>query len=217
LPEHPEPFGQDALKEVACLFALDAAAMAVFAAVALLAEALGIPLPHHKLSDLHPGPLLLFFMVLVAPALEESVFRGWLSGTRRALSIFGTLAFVVAVALLTRLITGPLSAPAIFLLVAAATAGVVYGVVSRRQAQVASPRYRALFPLAFWLSVSAFATAHLANYVGPMGKFALLWVTPQFVGATFFGYARVRFGMWANISLHAAHNSLAALMVLLGN
>jgi len=205
------------LKEVACLFALDAAAMAVFAAVVLRAEALGIPLPHNKLSDLHPGPLLLFLMVLFAPALEESLFRGWLSGTRRAFALFGAPAFVVALALLTRMITGPLSGGAIFLLVGAAAAGVVYGVVSHNQAQFVSPRYRALFPLAFWLSVSAFATAHLTNYVGPMGKFALLWVTPQFVGATFFGYARVRFGMWANISLHAAHNSLAALVVLLGN
>ena len=216
LPPRPEPFGPNAVREIVALFALDAAAMSLFVLIAARAIAFGVYSPHNKLEDLPNGPWLIALMVVFAPLIEESLFRGWLSGTRRALAVFGTPTFAILVALLARWLTGPLSVAAILLLVGAAIAGVIYGIVTG-EAKSVPPQYRALFPAAFWLSAGVFAALHLSNYTGHMGTFALLWVVPQFVGATFFGYTRVRFGMWANISLHAAHNGFAALMMLLGS
>ncbi|MEM8726982.1 MAG: CPBP family intramembrane glutamic endopeptidase, partial [Pseudomonadota bacterium] len=61
----------------------------------------------------------------------------------------------------------------------------------------------------FWVSTIAFALVHLANYQqGPL-PLLLVLVIPQFVAGTIFGYARVHYGLWSSILLHALHNGAA--------
>ena len=45
---------------------------------------------------------------------------------------------------------------------------------------------------------------------------ALPFTLPQFVVGLMLGHVRVRYGLWASVLLHAAHNSLFVLLLLAG-
>ena len=75
-----------------------------------------------------------------------------------------------------------------------------------------SPRFERTFdrcfPAAFYLSAAGFAALHAFNFGADEPSFALaLLVLPQFVSGLIYGYARMRYGMWANVGLHSANNA----------
>lgn len=67
--------------------------------------------------------------------------------------------------------------------------------------------YRALFPLVYFAQAIGFAAIHIFNYPGGLTLFTLVFVLPQLIAGLIWGYARVRYGWWANITLHMAHNA----------
>jgi membrane protease YdiL (CAAX protease family) len=70
--------------------------------------------------------------------------------------------------------------------------------------------YRALFPMIYFAQAIGFGAIHMFNYDGGSGGPALLtllFVLPQLIAGLIWGYARVRYGWWANIALHMAHNA----------
>ena len=107
------------------------------------------------------GPLALWGgAVLLGPVLEELFFRGWMSGTRRAL---GLMAVVVAgFGLFIALGRGkPLIGGGI-LLATVVVAAIVWWRM-RRQTEVPAGFVRA-FPAVFYGTTAIFAAMHLANY-----------------------------------------------------
>ena len=74
--------------------------------------------------------------------------------------------------------------------------------------------FAAAFPVVFWLVTLAFALVHLANYTDGTLLILLPLVIPQFIAGALFGYARVHYGLWAAMLLHAMHNGTAVALVL---
>ena len=83
--------------------------------------------------------------------------------------------------------------------------GIAVGI---RSANDVPASFTRAFPWLFYASAILFGLAHLSNYDMEEPLILLPFVIPQFVGALIFGFARVRYGMWANIALHATSNAL---------
>lgn len=213
LPERTRPFDRAAVSQVSALLALDWASSFCFLAVYVTAESAGVHLPKPSFDFKNAALALVLLVALGAPLIEEFVFRMWLRGKP----------LQVALALVPWLVIGTvLLAPyfrmgrgGIIALFAVAVAAIAFLLVLAWRQRETPAWYRRVFPVAFWLTTILFALAHLSNYKASMSTLLLLMVIPQFIGGMIMGYARVTFGMWANLSLHIARNSLAMAMVLL--
>jgi hypothetical protein len=140
------------------------------------------------------------------PALEEVVFRGWLTGSRLAITAVVALVILVAI--------GPVAAQlGIWGIVALLALWAALGafIFTRPQQRIVE-RLRSNFPVAFWSSTALFAGAHLLNYGVHAPPVVLLLILPQFIGGTILAFARVRYGMWANISVHGSLNAAVILV-----
>lgn len=214
LPQQTLPFGRPAVARVGALLALDWATSICFLVVYVTAEKAGAHLPKPAFDLKNAALGLVLLIAIGAPLLEEFIFRLWLRGKP----------FQVALALVPWLVIGTLllatyahlgRSGIISLLIGSAVAIVVLLVLAWRRRETPA-WYVRIFPVAFWLTTVAFALAHLSNYKESMSTLLLLMVIPQFIGGMIMGYARVTYGMWANLSLHIARNSLAMTMVLVG-
>ena len=207
LPEARQQFGASAIGEVAQLWLLDVLISATLVvALDWLAKALKIAPPDlSSLGTWGPVPMLLIG-ALAIPVLEECLFRSWLTGSRRALAGAG-LALAAALACGTAWLVLRSSAEVTigFILIAALLiAPLLIWKTNGGSAQWVP----AAFPRLFYLSVMLFGLAHLSNYAMDRPWLLLPFVLPQTIAGTIFGFARVRYGMWANITLHATSNAL---------
>ena len=215
-PAPPTGIKLEAFRRTLHLFVLDILLMAPILLVAAGLEAAGVQFPDNALAELTFGPLIIVAIVLGAPLMEELAFRGWLTGRPAALVAFGTLllaylAISVIAPLLPEMQQGLLGLGAIGAFVLAA----ILAVAALRNRP--APRwYARAFPLFYALSVIAFAAIHITNYEqGDMALWMLLpLVIPQAVAGLVWGYARVHFGLWSSILLHAMHNGLAVGLIL---
>ena len=183
--------------------------MAILACFALLTVSLGGEMPRHALDGVKLTAPLILMIVVVAPVFEEAVFRGWLVGTPRTLSLYGTFIVVAGAVMLT----GSFDRVSAATLLVALLVGVI-GSLLWLPGAAPVRRFARAFPWLFWLSSLAFALVHLTNLTIGHNRFAVLWVAPQLISGTIFGYARVRLGMWSNIILHMAHNAVIVLVAL---
>lgn len=209
LPACQIPFGAAASLITLSLFALDVVVMLVLATVAVLVVSLGAEMPHHALDGLKITGLLWVMIVFVGPIAEEAAFRGWLTGTPRALGLYGSI--IVAGAAL--MLTPRLNWLATTALAAALMAG-IGGSLMWLRGDRPSPRFQQLSPVFYWLSCLAFGLVHLTNLTIGQNGLAVLWVAPQLILGTILGYARVKIGMWSNILLHMLHNSVIMAVAL---
>lgn len=185
------------------IYALDMAIMLVLISCAAIAIALGVELPETALAGMEFTPTLIALVVIVAPVMEELIFRSWLSGRPAQvlawLSIAFTFGIMVLIASETALVP--------IVLVGAGLVGAVLSLVLFWR-KPPMRWFAKAFPVFFWLSVLSFALVHLANFEEG-GAVLLALVLPQFVLGTMLGYVRTRVGLWAAIVLHAAHNATA--------
>ena len=209
LAEARSALGPQAFQATAALFLLDVAAMLVLAGCAALYIAAGGEMPHHALDGLKLTAPLVLMIVLVGPIFEEAAFRGWLTGTARALSLYGTVIVVAAAIMLS----GSFDRIAAAILLAALLVGVI-GSLMWLPGNAPIQRFEPFFPYLFWGSSIAFALVHLTNLTLGHNRLAILWVLPQLISGTIFGYARIRYGMWSNVMLHMAHNAVMMLVAL---
>lgn len=178
-------------------------------ALAAWQRALALPAPEAfgKFAPATLAPLV----VLVAPVIEETLFRGWLRGRPRALWLLALA--LLAGGLLTAVVQhwhDQIATLGVLALVLAAPIG---WFALRRRATPAW--YRRQFRWWFTGAVAVFALAHLANY--PRVTPALLpMVLPQVWAGLVFGYLRMRHGLGASILAHAAGNAAALATALLG-
>lgn len=151
----------------------------------------------------------IFTVLLLAPLLEEAVYRGWMSGRLAALrfALFGFAAEICFFASLW--VPHPWEA-------ALAGAGVVialFGFVlwlHTRERDVAVPAwFTRHFAALVWTSSIVFALIHLGNYETLTHPLGVLVVTPQLIGGLFLAYVRTRLGLRAAMAHHAAYNALA--------
>jgi membrane protease YdiL (CAAX protease family) len=154
---------------------------------------------------------LLLWGVILAPIVEEVIFRSWLGGRRACILGLPILVSLFAVATAA---SAKVSPPIIIAIVAGLTAFVV---ALARQLAVLTPegqkdaRWR-LFPFAFYGSAVLFAVIHLSNYEGGLSSpIMLLAVLPQALVGLVLGYVRMRFGLPQAIIFHALYN-----LVLIG-
>jgi len=203
----PMAWGRAAALALLVVFALD---LALDTLVAALTEAWDagagfLPEPIKVEATLAED---LFGFLVVAPLLEELVFRGWLSGRIAALR-FALYGFA-AMGLVTAALYVPIKYETVLSLsgVAVAFAGLIQW--SRtRDADTAIPAwFTRHFHWLVWGSSVAFGLIHLGNYEPLTSPLGLLVVLPQTIGGLLLSYTRTRLGLGAAMAHHAAYNAM---------
>ncbi len=174
--------------------------MGVLIAIAIGVTLTGTELPTSALEDLDLDLKTVLLIVAIAPVMEEIAFRSWLSGRP---------GFVVPLAILC---AGGVAA----MLVGSAGVGMAIGLAALALALVAASRfngrapwewYRRHFRWFYYAATLIFAAVHLFNFEEAGASFAPL-VVPQLISGAIFGFARINYGLWSAIALHAAHNAI---------
>ena len=169
---------------------------------------------NETIGQASPGRLL-FYGVILAPLIEEVVFRSWLGGRRAC--IIGLPILISLIAIITAV--GADVSPIASFAVAGGLAFLVFGVVrqfeSLTPAQQKAARWR-LFPAAFYGSAILFALMHVSNFEGGLSSpIMLLAVLPQFLVGLILGYVRMRFGLPHAIFFHAFYNLVLIVIFMM--
>lgn len=167
-------------------------------------------LPAPDKFDMIPQQWLVLATVVVAPLIEECVFRGWQIGRPRTLGIVLGLVLAGAGLALTR-DAQPVAVRLALVGGALLAGGGVWFALRRR----ATPRwYCRAYPAVFYVVALLFAALHLSNYPS-WSLLALPLVLPQLWTALVLGFVRMRIGLAASILTHMASNGAAMALVLL--
>lgn len=197
--------------DVAWLFLLNCLVVAAIVAVLVpIMSLLGVEMSS-DMSALLGLPLwhLVLIVVLVGPITEELIFRTWIAGTARWLILFsGLIAWIGGSQLLRQLGPEASSQSATIALIAIISVAVLVGLTRFWKSPVPG-WYVRIFPLVFWGQALLFGFVHVFNYAGDNQAAVLPFVLPQLVGGLIWGYARIRYGWWANIVMHMAYNLMA--------
>lgn len=159
--------------------------------------------------------LILFFVVVMAPIVEEIIFRLPLRP--------GTLRFFIPVSIATTYLLDFLNVnPAIIFVVGFALLGLnIYFAIRRLKFPRLQQLYRRLSRPLFYLSAILFGALHISNYDSRVWMLMPLLVLPQCVLGLFFGFVRIRYGFGWAIFTHAFHNGCLMapflIMLLLGS
>ncbi len=203
----PMAWGRTAALALLAVFALDIAlGLLIEGALAAVDGATGwLPAPVEEPITFAED---LFTALLVAPLLEELLFRGWLSGRAAALR-FAMFGFAALALFAASLIVSPyVATPMALAGVAMAFAGLIRW-SQTRHFDIAVPAW---FPRHFrwlvWGSSLLFGLIHLGNYAPLNHPLGLLVVLPQTIGGVLLAYTRTRLGLRAAIAHHAAYNAV---------
>ena len=215
LPAAREAFGGRAMAEVGQLLALVIAFdFALVVGLSWLSTRLGVKTPDFEELRKFGPVMTLLVGALALPIVEEIVFRGWLSGRRRMLVAVAVLVGFIASLAMARLTVGPapFKTMAVLLL-----AWLVVGSVLIWKSKGDAPGWFVRgFPVLYFASALLFGLAHISNYDMSRPWVLLPFLLPQTIAGLIFGFARVRYGMWANIALHGLSNMLFLGLTLVG-
>lgn len=158
-----------------------------------------------------PRAWLVPTVVVIAPLIEELLFRGWQSGSARALWLLGC-AIAAMAALLT--LTAPdqaLILAGLFLaLLIAAPLG--WWLLRRRAAPLGW--FARGFPWIFHLTAATFGLVHLGNYP-EISLLAVPLVLPQLWAGLMLGHIRQKIGLIGGILAHMTANGCTLGLALL--
>ena len=163
------------------------------------------------LSNL-PVWLTLFLVVVMAPILEEGIFRLPLRPSVLSISISISIVLIYLFGVFSANL--PLSFVVGFMLL-----GFNVYLATRSLKVVRLQQLYTRFPrLIFYLSAILFGAIHIGNYDSRVWAFMPLLVLPQLVLGLFLGFVRVRYGLSWAIFAHAFHNGcvMAPFLLLLG-
>ncbi|WP_159976771.1 MULTISPECIES: CPBP family glutamic-type intramembrane protease [unclassified Novosphingobium] len=158
-----------------------------------------------------PGGWLLPITILIAPLLEEIIFRGWQTGRPRALWLLGCFAVFVVLTMTAKAIE-PLVLAGLLLAAVLAAAGGWWWLRRRGTPAV----YAAAYPGVFWVVALVFAGVHLMNYPATSAA-SLPMVLPQLWAGVLLGFTRQRIGLPAAILQHAIANAASMALVMAGS
>lgn len=207
----PLAWGPAAALALLTLLALD---LALGEAALLLGEALDglVPvLPEPVEEDITLAEDA-FLSLLLAPLLEELLFRGWLSGRRAALrfALYGLAALALFMA---SLFAGPGAATALALAgVGTVIAGLVHWSRTRHRDREVPAWFIRHFGKFVWGSTLLFGLIHLGNYEPLTHPLGVLVVLPQTIGGLLLAYTRTRLGLMAAVAHHSAFNAAALVL-----
>jgi membrane protease YdiL (CAAX protease family) len=168
-------------------------------------------LPDPQAFDQVSRAWLVPIVVLIAPPLEELLFRGWQTGTRGGLWLLGYALVVVSAFAMATVPDRALTALAV--IVAAALAGLV-GWLLLRCNPAPLTWFGTAFPFIFYVMAALFALVHLANY-DRITLVAVPLVLPQLWAGLLLGYLRQRVGLLGSIAAHVTSNALVMGLALI--
>ncbi|MGF7155161.1 CPBP family glutamic-type intramembrane protease [Novosphingobium gossypii] len=171
-------------------------------------QAMGQPLPD-AFGKL-PSAWLLPITVVIAPVLEEMIFRGWQTGRPRALWLLGCAILFAALTAAAKSLAPLALVGSLLALVLAAVGGWLW--LRKRGTPDA---YAKVYPAVFWLVALAFAGVHLMNYPA-VSVLLLPMVLPQLWAGVLLGFTRQRIGLPAAMIQHGCANAAAMVLVQLG-
>lgn len=169
-------------------------------------------LPEFDLFDLKERKLLLFgSVVIVAPVVEELIFRLQLKSYSLAVIFYAGL----GVFFLNKLFTGFTLGISVFAVLSIAVVVFLWLWESKTKRTRFVNVY---FKYHFYFTAIIFGLVHISNYNNPFkfGFSVLLLVLPQTFVGFILGYVRMRFGVSKSIIMHAAYNFIPALGLLAG-
>jgi membrane protease YdiL (CAAX protease family) len=203
----PLAWGRDTVAALALLLVVT---LAGIPAVRLLVESvfgpLGVLPAAIPPQPINPREVLEY--LLLAPLLEELLFRGWLTGRRAALrfAVFGFAALgLFLAAMVVSMTAGRILALAA---VACVFAGLIRWSRSRHR-DTAVPRWFIRdYRWIVWGTSVLFGLIHLGRFEPLPGVLGLVVVVPIMFGGMLLAYTRTRLGLGAAIIQHAVFNAL---------
>jgi membrane protease YdiL (CAAX protease family) len=156
-----------------------------------------------------------FMLVVIAPIVEESIFRGALHYSRWGVSFF------VSVLLLTitymSKINELISIHVGFVYMACMLLFPMFYFATKRFDAVFEAFWSKNFKYIFHLVAVGFGLVHLSNYDNISNYlFAVPLVTSQIVSGYVLGFVRMKLGFGYSVALHSAWNFVAGLGLLMG-
>ena len=175
---------------------------------ALLAVSIGLHPGENLVSTINFLNLKDWFLLVFVCALEEVVFRGMLSLSKRAIATSLSVILFMTLIALSHSYFGILykhgaihfiTVSACFLL-----AFVSGYFLYKHAAQKISTALAKKYNLFFWISCLIFAMAHISNYPDRKGWliFFMILVLPQFCFGAIAGIVRIRYGIYSSIAMH---------------
>ncbi len=203
----PMPWGRTAIVVLAVVFAFDVATGELVAALmAVWDESAGfLPAPIEQDISLAED---LFTALLIAPLLEEMLFRGWMRGQAAALrfAVFGFAALALFGASLS--VSPFLAMPVALAGVAVVFVGLLRWARTRHCDATVPAWFERHFAWFVWGSTILFGLIHLGNYEPLAHPIGVLVVLPQTIGGLLLAYTRTRLGLRAAIVHHVGYNAL---------
>ncbi|UVI39953.1 CPBP family glutamic-type intramembrane protease [Qipengyuania spongiae] len=193
------------------LFALSLVISAAFAIAALPLMLFVEAEPGSQLQKVSAQsiPSVVLAVVILGPLIEEIMFRGWLSGTWRA--VIASALFLALVFGIAPLIDKHLSVSAAIIqlgLVIIGSAG--FALLAPIDTGRRLPRFERLFPYIFWAQGIVFGALHFQNVSASSPMVAGLATLPLVICGWIWGFARINLGLSGAVLLHAAYNVPAA-------
>jgi membrane protease YdiL (CAAX protease family) len=151
-----------------------------------------------------------FAAVLLAPLLEEMIFRAQLRRFSGGI-MFVSFTFGIILTAVLRTAWAFLASPLIFFILFIIYRFTLAGSVSRKFLF-----WQRLFPWHFHFTALCFALVHLSNYEKGISLLPLgvLYTLPQLAIGLVLGYARMNYGLKYSIVLHGLYNLSLSLLFL---
>ncbi len=206
-------FGRVFLFALAALFALDLGiATGTIYIEAGISEVAGYDFPDPIDEDLTLAEDLLL-SVLLAPIIEEALFRGWLKGDIAGLRFAATAWAAVALLTFSTYADETLAMPLVSIALVILVGGLAQWFVTRRRDSQVPYWFQAHFGKLVWGSTIAFGLIHLGNFEEITSALDVVLVSSQTVGGLILAYTRTRLGLGAAVAQHAAFNLLIVLEI----
>lgn len=218
LPKNYQKWDRLAYYQWALLFAVEFTLTIIIALLVIepYAQSMDIESPEIFTEDDTLFSMILLGVIL-APLIEEPMFRGWLRGTKRALLFlalptiyFGGLWLIFQISSDSNLMI-----ITVFLWSFLIAFDGFFFVKDAFYDAAPMPQYRKYFPYIFYASAAAFGLLHIFNYDHPLSLTLIPMVTTQFLGGLVLGYVRLRFGLSAAMIMHGSSNGILIMLIYL--
>lgn len=200
-------WGKVMLLALAVLLCIDLALALAAEGLQTSLESAGHNFPDYAPVEMSPYWEVVAFLI-IAPVLEEALFRGWLSGTRAALRfaaiVCAAIVSLIAVAMVSnQTVLGAAS----FLFFGIVVAGLVQWLVTRDRDTDRPDWFIRNYKWLVWGSALIFGLCHLLNFDNIDEPLDLLVVLSQTIGGIVLAYTRTRLGLSAAMVQHSAFNA----------
>lgn len=217
LQNHYQPIDKLAAFQLALLFAVNFILTVIILIFILTpyAEIMDIPQPQ-VFSNESLGQMILSAVIL-APLIEETMFRGWLRGSKRALLFLAIpVLYLIGLWIIFETSSGSdIMIITVFLWSFLITFDGFFFVKKTFYDATPMPQYIKYFPIIFYISGLAFGLVHILNYDHHNIWALIPMVITQFLGGLVYGYARLRFGLSAAMLMHAVSNGILVMTIYL--